>query len=62
MENFEKCAKTPKKVGEGGGGAITAPFDQDTILYGSKPLLSRRIVNQTNAMHCWGKKQKQTNI
>ena len=36
-----------KKVGEGGGGAITAPCDQDTTLYGSKPLLWKRIVNQT---------------
>ena len=36
-----------KKVGEGGGGAITAPCDQDNTLYGSKPLLWKRIVNQT---------------
>ena len=39
MENFEKCAKRQRKAGEGGGGAITAPCDQDTTLYGSKPLL-----------------------
>ena len=59
MENFEKCAKTQKKIGEGGGGAITAPCDQDTTLYGSKPLLWKRIVNQTIV---GGKNPKKTNI
>ena len=41
IEKFKKCAKTPKKKTswKGGGGAITAPCGQDTIPYGSKPLL-----------------------
>ena len=36
---LKNAQKRQKKVGEGGGGAITAPCDQDTTLYGSKPLL-----------------------
>ena len=44
---LKNAQKRQKKVGEGGGGAITAPRDQDTTLYGSKPLLRKRIVNQT---------------
>ena len=39
MNNFEKCAKTPTKSRKGGRGATTAPCGQDTIPYGSKPLL-----------------------
>ena len=35
---LKNAQERQKKVGEGGGGA-TAPCDQDTILYGSKPLL-----------------------
>ena len=59
MNNFEKCKKTPKKVGKRGGGAITAPCGQDTIPYGSKPLLCKSIVYQTIVRE---KEEEKTNI
>ena len=36
---FKNAQKRQTKVGEWGGGAITAPCGQDTIPYGSKLLL-----------------------
>ena len=39
MENFEKCAKTQKLKNNILSHVLTAPCDQDTTPYGSKPLL-----------------------
>ena len=36
---LKNAQNPPKKWGKGDGGAITAPSGQDTIPYGSKPLL-----------------------